>query len=229
MNNFEGNVNKTYQNMQNKMRFGSNMMNRCKSKELNMFIEKASNIVRELSAQREISKTSAIRTLSYSIDKKNSEISDTYPLVPSTRISLKKDDETFRQSFNSNIATHYRTKTVNVKNALQFSNFKFMTQKNSFIERQEPIVDSQAEIIKNSRNRGSMKTSVSRLSNLAKGLDQNTHVRYTSISEENPFEIASSKAWYSRSKNMKCTKNVHLSFKSDAVSKNLPINQLSPK
>lgn len=183
-----------------------------------MFIEKASNIVRELSAQREITKSSTIRTLSYSIDKKNSEISDTYPLVPSTRISLKKDDDTFRKSFNSNIVTHYRTKTVNVTNALQFSNFKSMTQKNSFIERQEPIEDNQAEAMKNSRNRGSLKTSVSRLSNLAKGLEKNSHTRYTSISEENPFEIASSKAWYSRSKNMKCTKNVHLSFKSDTTS-----------
>jgi hypothetical protein len=70
---FQANVNKS---CQNKKPFGRTLMNRCKSKNLNMFIETASKMVRGISAQRDISRRSSVRTYNNSVKKRNSVITD---------------------------------------------------------------------------------------------------------------------------------------------------------
>lgn len=131
---FEADVNKS---CQSKKPFGSTLMNRCKSKNLNMFIETASKMVRGLSAQRDIARKGSVRTHNNSVEKRNSGIIDASPLIPSKQISLQKDASNFSKFYHSNFASHYRTKTMNVDDALKYSGFKSMTQKNSFIEGQK--------------------------------------------------------------------------------------------
>ena len=75
LSNFEKNVNNTYQTMKKKLPFGSTIMNRCKAKELNLYIEKASRMMRELSSSKPVSAQNSIeRYHSRSIDQVNPEV-----------------------------------------------------------------------------------------------------------------------------------------------------------
>ena len=60
--------------MQNRIASGNTIINRCKEKELNMCIEKASRIMRELSNTKRINTQNSLeRAHSHSIDHENSE------------------------------------------------------------------------------------------------------------------------------------------------------------
>jgi hypothetical protein len=119
---------------------------------------------------------------------------------------------------------------MNVNDALKYSCFKSMTQKNSFIEhqkssfveRQESVKDDQSSI---PSNRGSQKTYVRSQSGFANEQIKKPKIVYTSLSQENPFELSNSMTWYSSSANMKCTKKVRvdLSPKLDAQNKFLTL------
>jgi hypothetical protein len=119
---------------------------------------------------------------------------------------------------------------MNVDDALKYSGFKSMTQKNSFIEsqknsfieRQEPIKDDR---ISDPSNRDSQKTYVRSLSSFANEQNKKPNIVYTSLSQENPFELSNSTTWYTSSANMKCTKNVRVDLgpKLDAQNKFLTL------
>lgn len=191
--------------------FGSTIINRCKSKELNFFIEKASRIVRELSNQREQSYAkSAGRDNSSSVEKRNQDFTDASPIIPSTRISLHRENTELSQSINANLASHFRTRTVNSGNAFQpLNSIKCLTQKNSFVGQRNITEENPIKTGNVVRNRASLKTNPCNSSLVRSGDDAKDTDRRSVASQDNPFEVAKSTS-YRENLNLKCTKSVRL-------------------
>jgi hypothetical protein len=93
---------------------------------------------------------------------------------------------------------------------------------NSFIERQEPAKNDRNSI---PSNQESQKTNIRSLSAFASEQNKKPNIVYSSLSQENPFELSNSTTWYTSSANMKCTKNVRLDLspKLDAQNKFLTL------
>lgn len=207
-------MNNTYQNIQNNLKFGSSIIHRCKTKELNMFIEKASRMARELSNNKCISTQNSIeRVNSLSIGQRNSDCGDPSQFIPSTMISLQNNQKYFNKTFNSNFAKNNRTRTSNRKTGLKMIKFNSITQKNSFSNQTStqntPLKDNTDYKRGNRCYRGSLKTSVTRQNSLNKNIAESCgQKRNLSMSQDSPFEIESIN--YSKNQNLKYTKNIHL-------------------
>ena len=209
--NVQKNANNTFQNFKKSNAFGSTIINRCKSKELNFFIEKASRMVREISGQREQSFTRSVgRDNSGSVEKRNYEFTDASPLIPSTRISLQREKSELSQSINANLASHFRTRTVNSGKAFQpLSSIKCLTQKNSFVGMRSIAEENPLRTGNVVRNRASLKTNPCSSSLVRTPEDQKDTDRASTVSRDNPFETESRKS-YQDNLALKCTKSVRL-------------------
>lgn len=192
-----------------KSAFGTTIVNKCKTKELNMFIEKASRMMTLWNSQKEhsVGAKSDTRTHSQSIDVKKYEPMDVSSIVPSTRISLLKDNECFSSTMN--LKTHFRNQTSDLQGGLKPGCFKSMTQKNSFVEKQEALAITP---VKGHYNRGSLQASATRNQSLEKTLQEaHTYSVNSPIKNDNPFEVTSRNT-SSDKKVWKCTQNMKFQY-----------------
>lgn len=100
-----------------KASFGTSIMNRCKAKELNMFIEKATRMVNHLNSKKAAHSVnlSVGRTHSHSIDNRLSEVIETSPVIPSKFITLSNEKNALTKTFSSASGSHFRTRSSYIK------------------------------------------------------------------------------------------------------------------
>jgi hypothetical protein len=96
-----------------KTSFGTSIMNRCKAKELNMFIEKATRMVNHLNSKKAAHSVnlSVGRTHSHSIDNRLSEVIETSQVIPSKFITLSNEKNALTKTFSSASGSHFRTRS----------------------------------------------------------------------------------------------------------------------
>lgn len=87
--------------------------------------------------------------------------------------------------------------------------FKYLTQKNSFIEKQDTMTNTPVKSTYEPKLRASIQTSVSLHQSLTQPLSKaKPHYRHSSVTDEKP-EIVEVEPTKSKGKALKCTQKVH--------------------
>jgi len=196
--------------------FGKTIMNKCRSRELSMYIKKATWVVNEISKAKEINSAnrSLERNHSQSTEKRGTNIIEVgSSLIPSTKITLEKDENPFTRSFNKNINMNKYHGHPHSAGIFRPTPFKSMTQKNSFIDTKETMDDTPNILKYETNNRLSLQTSINKGANILSPFkDLQPHCRTNSEVIKKPIDPRrlANEGSVPKTSNLKLKQNLHV-------------------